>query len=355
MADTLLVRAQPFRWCYQDGLVMKGFEQVWRLTGEMVYFDHILQGVEGLITPDGGIKTYEVSEYNLDQINPGKLLFPLLSQTRDLRYRKAADLLFTQLAGQPRTHSGGFWHKKIYPFQMWLDGIYMAAPFYAEYALVSGRQALFNDVCFQILHIASHTHDPYSGLFFHGWDESHQQRWANPLSGCSPHFWGRAVGWYAMAIVDTLDYLPASHPQRQPIIDTLVGLISSLGKVQDKATGLWFQILDLGSRAGNYLEASCSCMFVYAIAKAVRLGWIDHSFSQMAQHAYQGILDHLVAEQAGGLLELNRICAGAGLGGTPYRDGSYEYYIGEKITTNDRHGVGAFLLASAEMERARSL
>jgi unsaturated rhamnogalacturonyl hydrolase len=233
---------------------------------------------------------------------------------------------------------------------MWLDGIYMASPFYAEFGKIFGEPAAFDDAAHQIILIERHTRDPKTGLLYHGWDESKQQRWANPETGCSPHFWGRAMGWYVMAIVDVLDYFPQDHPNRRDILAIFERLMTALESVQDKSTGLWYQVLDQGNRAGNYLEASGSCMFVYSIAKAVRLGYLAKTYLDMARKGYQGILDHLIRVDEEGRVNLERICGVAGLGGNPYRDGSYEYYVSEKTVTNDYKGVGSFILASLETE-----
>ena len=255
-----------------------------------------------------------------------------------------------QLAGHPRTRSGGFWHKHIYPNQMWLDGIYMAAPFYAEYARTFDEPDAFDDIAHQIILIEEHTRDPQTGLLYHAWDESKQQPWADPETGCSPHFWGRAMGWYAMAIVDVLDYFPENHPRREAIIAILRRVSDALTRVQDEATGLWFQVLDQREREGNYLESSASCMFVYALAKGVRKSYLPEQFLAAARRGYRGILQEFITVDATGLVSLDKTCAVAGLGGNPYRDGSFAYYVGEKVAANDYKGVGPFILASLEME-----
>jgi unsaturated rhamnogalacturonyl hydrolase len=350
MADSVIRRNVPYRWHYECGLMYRAIEQVWLQTGDAQYYDYIKRDVDSFVSADGKIKTYSVEEYNLDQINPGRTLFMLYGTTGKEKYKNAMRLLRQQLAGQPRTSEGGFWHKKIYPYQMWLDGIYMASPFYAEFAKTFDEPAAFDDVARQIILIENHTRDPQTGLLYHGWDESKQQRWANPQTGCSPHFWGRAMGWYTMAIVDVLDYLPAAHPRRADILAILQRLSRAIVAVQDEATGLWYQVLDQGQRAGNYLEASASCMFVYALAKAVRQGYLGQAYLDVARKGYQGILDHLIRLDEQGLVNLEKTCGGAGLGGMPYRDGSYAYYISERIVTNDYKGVGPFILASIEME-----
>jgi unsaturated rhamnogalacturonyl hydrolase len=234
---------------------------------------------------------------------------------------------------------------------MWLDGIYMAAPFYVQFAEVFNHPNGYDDAVHQILLIERHTWDSQTGLFYHGWDESKLQKWANPDTGCSPNFWGRAIGWYAMAIVDVLDFLPPSHRAWKRIVTIFERLVESLVQFQDLDTGLWYQVLDRGGDAGNYLEASASCMFVYAFAKGVRKGYLSQNLLEVASKGYDGILKNLIKVDENGLVNLTQICSVAGLGGKQQRDGSFEYYIGEPITTNDMKGVGAFLLSSLEMER----
>lgn len=354
MADSVLARHPVLteRWDYTAGLVLSGLAEVWRETGEIRYFRYLKDTVDRFVGPEGEIRTYDRKEYNLDQINMGKVLFLLWEKTQEEKYRRAIEELRTQLREQPRTSEGGFWHKLIYPYQMWLDGIYMAAPFYAQFAKVFGEPEGFDDVAHQILLIAAHTKDPASGLFYHGWDETKTQIWADPQTGRSPCFWGRAMGWYAMAIVDVLDFLPADHPKRDAIVELFREMVAALLKVQDDETGLWYQVLDQGTRPGNYHEASASCMFVYAMAKGVRKGLLSPAILSFARKGYEGILRRLVEVGPDGLLNLKQICQVAGLGGKANRDGSYEYYLSEPVVTNDYKGVGAFILAGVEMARA---
>jgi unsaturated rhamnogalacturonyl hydrolase len=293
-----------------------------------------------------------VDDYNIDQINAGKLLFGAFERTGDVCYRKALELLREQMRTQPRNHSNGFWHKQIYPYQMWLDGIFMAGPFLAEYACRFEEPATFEEVVHQIMLIEQRTRDEKTGLLYHAWDESKQQRWCDPITGRSQYFWGRGIGWYVMAIVDVLDFLPREQAHRQDLIAILVHTAAALVKVQDEATGLWYQILDLPDRDGNYLEASASAMFVYAFAKAVREGYLAQDYLLSARRGYHGLLQNLIKIDSQGLLTLEKVCGGAGLGGEPYRDGSFEYYVTEKIIPNDPKGVGPFILAALEMERA---
>ena len=338
-------------WVYETAVFLKGLEQIWRQSGEEEYFAYIKKFVDSYVGPEGNIKTYKVEEYNIDHVTPGKLLLTLYHTTRAEKYMKAARLKMQQLETHPRTKEGGFWHKKIYPWQMWLDGIYMGAPFYAEFAKTFNHPEAFEDIANQIIFVARHTHDSTTGLFYHGWDESKQQKWANPVTGCSPNFWGRAMGWYAMGIVDVLDFLPADHPQREDILTILRRLAQAVHKYQDERTGLWYQVMDQGGREGNFLEASASAMFVYALAKAVRSGYLENTFLTVAKKGYQGLLQKMILVEPNGLVSLTQICQVAGLGGNPYRDGSYEYYISTPIVKNDLKGVGAFIMASVEMER----
>jgi unsaturated rhamnogalacturonyl hydrolase len=354
MADSMLERHVPAaaQWHYEHGLLLQALEHVGRATGETRFRDHVKATIDLFIDSDGGIRTYNLEDYNLDQINPGKRLFSLYDDTGDERYKQAAAQLRQQLTRQPRTRSGGFWHKQIYPHQMWLDGIYMAAPFYATFARRFGEPAAFDDIAHQIMLIEQHTRDPNSGLLYHAWDESAQQRWASPDTGCSPHFWGRAMGWYAMALVDVLDEFPADHPRHPEIVAILNRLAAATAQVQDTASGLWYQVLDQGARAGNYHEASASCMFVYALAKGVRQGYLPANYLVVAQQGYDGIVRDLITVDVQGLVTLERVCAVAGLGGNPYRDGSYDYYVGERVAANDYKGVGPFILAALEIEQS---
>lgn len=348
MADSAIERhsADAAQWHYEHGLVLKAIEQVWQATREERYWRLVKDTVDLLVGSDGIILIYKLQEYNLDQINPGKLLFSLYRVTGDERYKHAIVYLRKQLDGQPRTNSGGFWHKQMYPYQMWLGGIYMVAPFYAEYAQTFDEQAAFDDVAHQIILIEKHTSDPETGLLYHAWNESKQQRWANPETGQAPHFWSRA-----MAIVDVLDYFPQNHPQRDHIIAIFRRMSDAVARVQDKATSLWYQVLDQGQREGNYLEASASCMFVYAIAKGANKGYLPEQFVEIARNGYQGIVQEFVTVDQQGLVTLERICVVAGLGGNPYRDGSFEYYVNERVVANDYKGLGPFILASLELEK----
>src|SRR5688572_30928540 len=254
---------RPVRWSYDQGVVLKGIEGLWKNTADKKYFDYIEKSMDHFVQDDGSIRTYKPDEYNIDHVNNGHNLLFLYKVTLKEKYLKAVQLLREQLRTHPRTAEGGFWHKKIYPYQMWLDGLYMGEPFYAEYAAAFRDPSAFDDIAKQFVLMERHSRDAKTGLLYHGWDESRKQRWANQVTGRSPNVWGRAMGWYAMALVDTLDHFPANHPRRAELIAILRRLAESVKKYQDPQSGLWYQVLDKGGARGNYLEASASCMFVY--------------------------------------------------------------------------------------------
>jgi rhamnogalacturonyl hydrolase YesR len=339
------------KWDYTAGLMLMAIQRVGDVSRRPDYGAYVRRNVDRLVQPDGSITTYRADEYNLDQVNEGRVLLTLFQRTRDRRYRLAADRVREQLRTHPRTPEGGFWHKKIYPEQMWLDGLYMAEPFYAEYARRFGAPADFDDVTSQFLLVQRHLRDARTGLYYHAWDSARVQPWADKSTGLSRHFWGRAVGWFMMAIVDVLDVLPASHRDRPAMLAMLRDLAAAVARVQDAATGLWWQVLDQPGRAGNYLEASASAMFTYALGKGARLGYLDAKYRRLAQLGFDGMVGTLVVMVADGRPSLTGVCKVAGLGGNPPRDGSYEYYVSEPVVADDYKGVGPFILAALELKR----
>lgn len=348
---------QPtLKWDYCHGLELQAMLDVYDRYGDQKIYDYALAYADTMIRDDGSIQTYQLQEYNIDRLNSGKFLFRIYEQTRSPKYKAAIDLLRSQLDTHPRNADGGFWHKKIYPNQMWLDGVYMGAPFYAEYAFRNNRPQDYPDVVNQFIAAARHTYDPGTGLYRHACDVSRRQRWADPVTGQSAHSWGRAMGWYAMAFVDALDYLPRHETGRDSMLVILNNIAAQVKKLQDPKTGLWYQVLDRSGAKGNYLESSCSTMFVYTLLKAVRMGYIDQSYREVALKGYQGILDRFIEVDKDGLVTLTQACAVAGLGGEKnYRSGDYDYYIHETIRSNDPKAIGPFIMASLEYERYGSL
>jgi len=342
------------KWNYEQGLMLVAFYKLWQHTQEGRYFEFIQKNIDQFIGETGEIKTYSVTDYNSDNIAPGRVLLALYQETKQEKYRKAAELLRKQISEQPRTNEGGFWHKKIYPYQMWLDGLFMVEPFYAMYSERNNDIKAFDDIVNQFVWMTNHTRDTMSGLLYHGWDESKQQKWANRETGCSPSFWGRSMGWYGMGLIDVLDYLPDNHPQRNTLIGYLQDWAKAVVTVRDKESRLWYQVLDQQGKEGNYLESSASCMFTYVMAKGANKGYLEQRYTSIAQESFNAIVRNFITRVSTGTINLSSTCGAVGLGGTPYRDGSYTYYTTVSNLVNDKRGVGSFLLAAIEIEKAQS-
>ncbi len=341
------------KWNYEQGLMLNAMRQMFYYTKDKKYAEYVKQNLDFNVQSDGSITTYKIDDFNIDQVAVGRGLLFAYEYTKDERFKKAADLLREQLKKHPRTKSNGFWHKQIYPWQMWLDGIYMGEPFYAEYSCTFNDCKDFDDIIHQFKLIYEKTLDAKTGLLRHAWDESKSQKWCEPETGQSQFVWGRAMGWYMMALVDVLDYLPKNNPDRKWFIQTLNTLTDVLLKFRDTKSKVWYQIIDLPDRKPNYLEASASTMFVYAITKGVNKGYLSKKYLKSAKESWDGIVKEFVVVDDKGLINLEKTCQGAGLGGKPYRDGSFDYYMSEKIRTNDFKGYGPFLLAAVELEKAK--
>jgi len=338
------------KWDYVHGLVLTSFEELYKQKKNPLYYNYIKSYADILIDEKGTIATYKIQNYNIDMVVAGRLLFNLYKQTKEPRYLIAMQTLRKQLEEQPRTKSGGFWHKKVYPNQMWLDGLYMGEPFYAQYTTTFENGKNLDDIAHQFELIQLHATDKITGLLYHGWDESKQMAWANAQTGTSPNFWSRSIGWYAMALVDVLDYFPKEHPKQKELVGYLNAVAESLVKFQDKS-GLWYQVTDQGNSEGNYLEASGSAMFVYAFAKGANKGYLPAKYKAIANKAFDGLTEKLIKVSADGEVTITQACAVAGLGGNPYRDGSYEYYVNERKQDNDPKATGPFILAALELNR----
>ncbi len=367
----VLTTVHPGAWGYEEGVLLDGIAAEWHSTADEADFKYIKNAVDKYVTEDGAITGYKADGHTLDDIEMGRAVLLVYRVTQQAKYYKAAKFLHDQLELQPRTASGAYWHKQIYPNQIWLDGAYMAGPFRAAYAATFHEPKDFDDIAKQILLMDAHMRDPKTGLMKHGWDESKQMEWANKRTGLSPEVWARAMGWYCMALVDVLDWFPQEHPQRVKLVEALQRSMEAVVAVQDNETGLWWQVMDRGPTQkakltgqgelkvipgkdgkGNYLEASASCMFVYALAKGVRMGYLPQYDEGKAKRGWEGIQKQFVTTGADGMMTLDGTVKVGGLGGNPYRSGSYEYYVGEKTQVNDSKGIGAFLLAGSEMEQA---
>jgi unsaturated rhamnogalacturonyl hydrolase len=338
------------KWDYVHGLVLTSFEKLYKKTGNKKYYDYIKGYADATIDKDGKIKSYKFENYNIDMVAAGRILFNLYDTTQDERYLSAMQLLRKQLQEQPRTASGGFWHKKIYPDQMWLDGLYMGEPFYAEYTTRYENGKSLDDIAKQFELIHNNARDKKTGLLYHGWDESRKMAWADKVTGCSPNFWSRSLGWYMMALVDVLDYFPNDHPKHKELVQYLNEISKSVAKFQDKS-GLWYQVTDKCGKEGNYLESSGSSMFAYAMAKGYNKGYLPKKYKKIANKAFDGLTQKLIVTAPDGEITITNACAVAGLGGNPYRDGSYTYYVNEPRKDNDPKATGPFILAALELDR----
>jgi len=349
-SDSLIhyVSGKP-KWAYDVAFLGMAIDKLGNVDPK--YSKYLDDWVNYFVHSDGSVTDYRMEEYNLDRIFPGRNVITVYKRNPDQKYKIAIDNFIEQLKSHPRTNSGGYWHKKIYPWQMWLDGIFMGSTFMAEYAREFNSPEWFDVATAQTKMIYEKTLDPSSGLLMHAWDESHQQKWCDPATGKSRYPWSRAMGWYTMAIMDILDYLPADHPDRNDLITILQNTCDALLKVRDPESGIWYQVLNQGGREGNYLEGSGSAMYAYVFAKSARLGYFDKKYRDIANSAFDGIIKELITVDDNGKITMHNICGGCGLGGNPYRDGSYEYYTNEKRVDNDPKGIAPFILAAIELDR----
>lgn len=346
MADAIMAR-HPNRygsWNYETATVLRGFEALYEATGEIRFYQYLKATVDSVISSEGVISGYNEEDYNIDEVKEGSLLLYLYAKTHEARYKLAADALRTQLLNHPRTQSGGFWHKNKYPWQMWLDGLYMGQPFYAHYSHLFNEPMNYDDIVFQLVEMRARSVDSQTGLLFHAWDESKNSSWANATTGQSPIFWGRSIGWYVMALVDVLDYLPEEYSDyRNQLIMQLQLVSAALIPYQD-ADGVWWQVTDRVGENSNWQESSATAMYVYAMAKGVRKGYLAPQFLTAAQKGWAGLNTQFIRENETGQLSLHDTCTGTGVGG------SYSFYTGRARNINDPKGLGPYLLAGVEME-----
>lgn len=340
-------------WHYEHGLVLYASLKSAAFHEDESVYPWVYSMYDRLIAEDGTIATYREGEFNLDQINAGRALFPLYDKSGEERFIKACDKLRGQLVRQPRTKSGVYWHKEIYPWQIWLDGLYMQGPFNAEYAMRHNDGDELDDVINQLVITYNTLKDSRTGLLYHAYDESRGQRWSDINTGLSPHFWSRSIGWFCMALLDVLDYTPAGNRRRGELEDIIRKLAPSVAAFQSES-GMWYQVPDCQDSVGNYLETSGSAMFAYFYYKGVRTGILGEKYIENARRAVDGIKRIYLTRDENGIYHLDGICSVAGLGGNPYRDGSLKYYFLEPQKRDDFKGVGPFILALLESEMAES-
>lgn len=338
------------KWDYKMGFVLSGFEKLYQKTNDKKYLNYIKEYVDGMIDSTGNIKKYDIKEYNIDYLNPGKLLFNLYEITKDSRYLQIIGKLRNQLETQPRTASGGFWHKQIYPNQMWIDGLYMAEPFYTQFTVKYEKGKSLDDIARQFELVHNHIVDKKTGLVYHAWDESKEIAWADKQTGTSPTIWGRGIGWYMVALVETLDYFPKSHPKYKVLVEYLNQISKNVNQYKSES-GLWYQVADKPELFGNYVEPSASGMIIYAFAKGANKGYLAGSYKSTAKKSFDSFVKEFVKVDKKGEVNILNVSSNVGLGGKPFRDGTNQYYLTAKPKENGAIGIGAFLLASIELEK----
>jgi len=344
-------QGKPAHWNYIDGCMMTALLNFAEITGDKKYSDFVCDFIDYYVGDDGSILGYSKDKYNLDDINEGRVLFDLYDMTGKEKYLKAIERLHSQIVEQPRTNTGNFWHKQIYPNQIWLDGIYMAQVFYVRYQLKNGGD--ISDTLSQIKNVRKYMFSEGKGLCYHGMDCSKSAFWADKQTGLSKNFWLRAIGWFTVALADIIAYTDGSD--REEFISVFRDVIKGISQYADPETGMYYQVVDCGGREGNYLETSGSSMIAYAMLKGARLGVIDESYAALGRKTFDGICKKYLTVSENGELHLGGICLVAGLGpeDNKRRDGSYEYYISEPVVENDAKGVAPFLLCYTEVLRTQ--
>lgn len=347
-----ILQGKTAEWNYIDGCMIKAVLEMYAITKEERYLRFADNFIDYRVREDGSIDGYRVEELNIDNINAGKTLFELYDLTGKEKYRKAIELVYSQIGMMPRTKEGNFWHKNIYPEQVWLDGLYMCQPFYMEYETRFNNKKNYQDIFQQFFTVEERMRDTETGLYYHAYDSSRQMFWCDKTTGLSQNFWLRALGWFSMALLDTMDKVEVDAAAVEPyerLRKIFRDLIDSLLKYQD-AGGMWYQVVNFGGMAGNYLETSGSAILSYAILKGVRLGYLPEAYEEYGKRAFEGICGRYLNVD-GDRMSLGGICLVAGLGGKEKRSGTYEYYLSEPVVEDDAKGVGPFLLAYTEMLR----
>ncbi len=348
---------EPYKpyWNYEDGCVLVGAIDLYRATRDADYRAFVLRYVERYVAPDGSIPNYECEQYNIDSINSGKALFFALDETGDERYQKAIEFHIQRLREHPRCQCGSFWHKSIYPWQIWLDGLYMALPFYMEYDMRFGGMAHVADIVRQFENARERLYNAQKGLSYHACDEARKQPWADPHTGHSPNFWLRSMGWYLMALVDCMALVDEQLTEHYKALESIFReAVRGILRYQDAATGLFYQVIDHGGEPGNYLETSGSAMVAYAVLKGVRIGaLLRDRYAPAGLRAFEGLVSQKLLVGMDGQPHLTDICQVAGLGPGEKRDGSVAYYLSEPRVSDDSKGVGPFMMAYAEWLAAK--
>lgn len=338
-------------WNYIDGCMIHALLELYGIRKNENYLKFADAFIDYFVTDDGQIKSYDPKEYNLDNVNAGKTLFELYKLTGKEKYRKAIDTIYSQLEGQPRTKEGNFWHKMIYPNQIWLDGLYMAQPFYAMYELEYNGGKHMDDIYNQFMNVYKLMRNPLNGLYFHAYDSSRESFWCDKVTGLSGNAWLRALGWYAMALIDTIDIIgdrPEYEQYKADLTRNYRELIDAMLPYQSRENGMWCQVPNFPEIQKNYPETSGTAIFAYAIMKSVRLGILPESYYEAGLKAFEGTCKTYLSEKDG-QLQLGGICLVAGLGNKERREGTYEYYMREPVVENEAKGIAPLILAFVEI------
>ncbi len=342
---------KPPHWNYIDGCMITALMAASEITDEEKYADFAEKFIDYYVQEDGSIIGYSMDKFNLDDINEGRVLFDLYRTTGKEKYKKAIMMLHEQIEKQPRTETGNFWHKKIYPDQIWLDGLYMAQVFYTRYQKEFGGKD-YSDTVNQFKNVRKLMFDENKKLYYHGCDCSKSAFWADKETGCSKNFWLRAIGWFCISLIDNIDYIDDENARKE-LCAIFAEAIEGISQYADPETGMYWQVVDCGGREGNYLETSGSSMIAYAMMKGARLGVIDKKYAAMGKKTFDGICEKYLTITDDGELNLGGICLVAGLGpeDNPRRDGTYEYYVSEPVVDNDAKGVAPLVLSYMEIKR----
>ncbi len=343
-------------WNYEDSCVLVGAVDLYEATGESQYRDFVLSYLSRFVQADGSIPNFDLKAYSIDNVAPGRALFFALRETGDERYEKAIRFHEDRLCTHPRTKDGNFWHKEIYPEQVWLDGLYMAQPFRALYAEKYGDESVAKDIAAQFTNVRRLLYNEKTGLYYHACDTAKVQFWADKETGCSPNYWLRSMGWYLMALCDCADFLGDAFPGEKAVLTGLLQeAVRGILPYADKETGLYYQVIDRSDVPGNYLETSGSAMVLYTLLKGTRLGLLDKALRPGALNALKNLTERELKQDDSGLWHLGGICKVAGLGpaSNPTRDGSVRYYLSEPVVEDDAKGAGPYMMAVSEGLRAQ--
>ncbi len=333
------------RFHYHQGVFLSGMEKCFEQNKKDKYYTYIKNWVDSIVDDKGTVTGCDPGQF--DDIQPGTLLFGLYEKTGDERYKTALFTLVPLFKNWKTNSKGGFWHKSNLPNQMWLDLLYMCGPIAVRFGHTFHDPDYFDLIAHQAILMYQYTKDNKTGLLYHGWDETKKAVWADPITGRSPEFWGRSIGWFPVALMEIFDYFPENHEKKPKLVNILQSTLKSLIPFQDEKTGLWYEVIDKGEDPKNWLETSCTCLFVYALAKAVRMGYLHKIYLKYARKGFEGVINRLKFDENGCVI-IDGVCIGTGIG-------DYEHYLNRPTSANDLHGAGAFILMCAEMNLASAI